>query len=87
MQKRTHQEKMVNVILDQIGPGQNRCSAFSTFTFKQGKNAESDKINHFQCILYTFTMNLNSMSYIQCILVMVYTHLYANKGFLLTIWV
>ena len=76
MQERTHQAKMVTVILEQIGPGQNRCLAFSTFTFKQGQNTKSDKINHFHCILYTFTMNLNSMSYIQYILVMLYTHFY-----------
>ena len=55
--------------------------AFSTFTFKQGQNTKSDQVNHFQCILYSFTMNLNSMLYIQYILVMVYTHLYANKVF------
>ena len=47
--------------------------------FKQGQNTKSDQIIYFQCILYTFTMHLNSMSYIQYILVMVYTHFYANK--------
>ena len=72
---------MVTVILDQIGPGQNRCLAFSSFTFKQDLNTKSDQINHFQCILYTFTMHLNPMSYIQYIRVMVYTHFYANKDF------
>ena len=82
MQEKTHQAKMVTVILDQIGPGQNRCLAFSTFTFKQGQNIKSDQINNFQCILYTFTMHLYSMSYIQYILVMVYT---LNKCFLGTI--
>ena len=81
MQERTRQAKMVTVILDQIGPEQNRCLAFSIFTFKQGQNTKSDQINHFQGILYIFTMHLNSMSYIQCILVMVYTHFYANKVF------
>ena len=79
MQERTHQAKMVTVILDQIGPGQNRCLAFSTFTFKQGQNTKNDQINHFQCILCIFTMHLNSMSYIQYILVMLYTHFYANE--------
>ena len=50
---------MVTIILDQIGPGQNRCFKFSTFTFKQGQNTKSDEINnYFQCIVYTFTMNL-----------------------------
>ena len=82
MQERTHQAKMVTVLLDQVGPRQNRCLAFSTFTFKQGQYTKSGQINQFQCILYTFTMHLNSMSYIQYILVMVYTHFYANKGFL-----
>ena len=81
MQERIHQAKMLTVIFDQIGPGQNRCLAFSTFTFKQGQNTTSNQVNHFQCILYKFIMILNSMSYIQCILVMVYTHFYANKGF------
>ena len=81
MQERTHQAKMVTVILEQIGPRQNRCLAFSTFTFKQGQNTKNDQINHFRCILYTFTMHLNSMLYIQYILVMVYTHFNANKGF------
>ena len=47
MQERTNQAKMVTVILDQIGPGQNGFLAFSTFTFKQGQNAKSDQINHF----------------------------------------
>ena len=82
MQERTHKAEMVTAILDQIGPGQNRCLAFSTFTFKQGQHTKSYKINHFQCILYTFTMQLNSMSYIQYILVMVYTNF---SGFLGTI--
>ena len=75
---------MVNVIFDQIGPVQNQWLAFFTFTFKQGQNTKSDKINNFQSILYT--KNLNSMLYIQFILVMVYTQLYASKGFLETIW-
>ena len=65
MQERIHQAKMVTVILDQIGPGHYRCLALSTFTFKQGQTTTSNQINHFQCTsLYTFTMNLNSMSYI-----------------------
>ena len=68
MQEGTHQVKIVTVILYQIGPGENRCLAFSTFTFKQGQNTKSDHINHCQCILYTFTMHLNSMSYIQYIM-------------------
>ena len=85
MQERTLHAKTVTVIFDQIGPGQNRCLAFSTFTFKKGKYTKSDRINHFQCIIYTFIMNINSMSYIQYILVMVYTHFYANKDFLGTI--
>ena len=38
-------------------------------------------INHFQCILYRFNMNLNLMSYNQCILMKVYTHFYANTFF------
>ena len=47
--------------------GQNRARTkpvFSIlyFTFKQGQNTNSDQINQFQCILYTLTMNLNSMS-------------------------
>ena len=71
--------KMVTVILYQIMPGQNRCLAYSTFTFKQGQNTKTDQINNFQGILDTFTMNFNSMSYIQCILVIVYTNFYANK--------
>ena len=66
--------EIVTVILDQIGPEQNRCLAFSTFTFKQGQNTKSDQINHYQWILYTFTMNLNSISYIQYIQVMVYCY-------------
>ena len=81
MQERTHQAKMVTVILDHIWPGKNRCFAFGTFTFKQSQNAKSHQINHSQCILYTFTMHLTSMSYIQYILVMVYTHFYTNKDF------
>ena len=32
MQEIIHQAKIVTVSLDQIGPGQNRCLAFSTFT-------------------------------------------------------
>ena len=74
MLERTHQAKMVTFILDQIGPGQNPCLTFSTFTFKQGQNTKSDKINHSQYILYTFTMDLNSISFIQYILVELYTH-------------
>ena len=90
MQERTHQAKMVTFIMDQIGPGQNRCLAFSVFTFKRGQNTKSGQINHFQYILQTFTMILKSMSYIQFILVMVYTH--STKAmffylFLWTIWV
>ena len=48
-----------------------------TFTFKQGQYTNTDQIKHFQCILYILTLNLNSKSYIQCILVKVYTHFYA----------
>ena len=79
MQERTHKEKIVTVILDQIVSGQTRCLAFFTFTYIQGQNTKSDQINHFQYILYTFTMILNSMLYIQCIMVMAYTYFYAKK--------
>ena len=72
MQEIIHQAKMV--ILNQVGPGQNRCFTISTFTFKQGQNTTNDQINHFLYSLYTFTMPLNSIAYMQCILVMVYTH-------------
>ena len=37
MQERIHQAKIVTVILDQIGPGQNRCVALSAYAFKQGQ--------------------------------------------------
>ena len=78
MHERTRLSKMVTVILDQIGPGQNRRLAFSTFTFKQDQITKSDQIYHFQYILYTFTMHLNSILYIQYTLVMVYTNFYVT---------
>ena len=77
--------KMVADILDEIGLGRNWVFKYSTFTFKQSQNTENDEINHFQYILYTFTINLNSMSYVQCFLVKEYTHFYSNKVFLGTI--
>ena len=76
MQERTHQAKMVTVILD---PDKNWYLSFATFTFKQNQNTKSDQINHFQCIIYTFKVHFNSMSQIQFILVMVYTNFYAIK--------
>ena len=79
MPERIHQAKIVTVILDQFGPGQNRCLAFSTFTFKHCQNTKNDQINHFHCILYTLTMILNSMSYMQCILMISYTFVYAKN--------
>ena len=71
MQERFHQAKMVTIILDQIGHWQNRCLAFSTFTFKQGQNTKSDQTDNCQCILYIFTMDLSLMPYSQSNLVMV----------------
>ena len=52
MQEKIHQAKMVTVILDQIGLGQNRRLAFSTFIFKQRQNTKRDQINHLQWIMY-----------------------------------
>ena len=86
MQEKIHQSKMITVRLDQIGPGQNRCLAFFIFTFQQGQHTKGDQVNHFQSILYTFTVILNSMSYIQCILVMVYSFLRKQMICLGTIW-
>ena len=78
MQERTHQAKMVR----HFGPNRARTKpVFTTFTFKQGQNTKSVQINNFQCILYIFTMNLNSISYIH------YTPFYASKVFSWTIWV
>ena len=78
MQERIFHAKMVTVILNEIRLGQNCFFTFSTFTFKQGQNAENDKIKHFQRILYILKMTLNSISYIQCILVKVNTQFYAK---------
>ena len=79
MQERIQAAKMVTLILEEIGLGRNDFHIYSTFTFKQGQNTENDKINNFHCIVYTFTMNLYSMSYIQCILVKVYTDFYKQN--------
>ena len=79
--KNNHRAKMVTVVLDQIGPRHKRCLTFPTFTFKQGQNTKHDQINHVQCIPYTFIINLNSMSYIQFILVILYTYFYVNKDY------
>ena len=78
--------KMVIVILDEIGLERNWIFAFSTLTFKRGQNNITDHIIHSQCFLYTFTITLNPTLYIQCILVMVYTHIDAKNVFLLTIF-
>ena len=67
MQEIIHPMKMVTVILDEIWLGRNWFFTFSTLTFKQGQHATNDEINNFECTIYTFTMNLNSMSYIQFI--------------------
>ena len=58
MQERTHQAKMVTIILDQIGPGQNRCLAFSTFTFKQGQNTNQSFPVHPIHIHNAFKLNV-----------------------------
>ena len=58
MQERIHPAKTVTVILDEIGLGRNWFVTFFTFTFEQGQNTKYDDTNHFQCILYTFTMTL-----------------------------
>ena len=70
-----------SVISDEIVMGRNWFFAFSTFTFKQGQTTKNQQINHFQCILYSFTLNLNLISYIQCMVVKVDTHFVANKVF------
>ena len=62
MQERIHPAKTVTVILDEIGLGRNWFFTFSTFIFKQGRNTKHGQINHFECILYTFALNFNTMS-------------------------
>ena len=52
MQERIHPAKIFTVILNKIGPGRNLFFTCSSFTFKQGQNAENDQIKHFQCVLY-----------------------------------
>ena len=62
MQEYTHRGKMVTIISDEIGLGRNWFFTFSTYFHLK-------MIKSLKCILYTLTMNLNSMSYIQCLLV------------------
>ena len=70
MQEIDHPAKVMTVILDEIQPGRNW---FSHSLLSLSKKVKIVKmINHFQCILYIFTMTLSSMSYVQCILVKVY---------------
>ena len=60
---------------------------YSTFTIRQAQNTESDKIKQFKCILCILTMNFNSLSHIQCILVKVDTLITEQtEVFLQTIW-
>ena len=64
-----------------LGPNRARTKPVFSVLYFHFQILKNDQINDCQCILYTFTMILNSMSYIQYILVMVYTNIYANKGF------
>ena len=64
--RKNSQVKTVNIILDQIGSDKTGVS--------HSLHSLSNKvkiINHFKSI---YTMNLNSMSYIRCLLVIVYTY-------------